>query len=397
MSDPAKTDSRHGEQPMGGGARAFVRTLGIFFTGLKYLIILIFAAAFFQGVFFVREHEEAMLFHFGRLVRKGADQTGILTSGRLYWAWPHPVDEVQRIPARRPVTLTTEHFWPKENPNAIDPGNAEIVGEGLDGLEPGQGGYALTGDTNVIHMKWSLVYTVRDARKYYLEFFSGTVKRTDSEGKTTLAEENIAEKLILNCLEHAVLAEVASWSVEDVLYKARTAADGPSGTAGKRELLTAAVQDRVVGLLEELDLGVEVLQIMMTPRPPDATLGAFREVNDAANEYRTALEQARSYEQRVVAEAEGRASEILAEAESYKTRVVASVEADAAYFSTVLDEYRKNPRTMLVALYADTVREVLGKVGERYVLRAGNENREVRLMLNRAPEKPGMQSLEPAD
>lgn len=374
-------------EEMGSGSRAFVHALGVFFVGLKYLIILIFVAACFQGVFFVREHEEAMLFHFGKLVRKGPQKDPILTSGKLYWAWPYPIDEVKRIPARRPVTLTTRHFWLKENPNQVDPGSAEVTTEAGTGLPPGEGGYALTGDTNIIHMQWSVVYTVRDASSYYLDFFSGEVVRTDSEGETTLTGEETAETLILNCLESAVLTEVASWSVDDVLYKARAGELSGQGDA-QRELLTDAVQTRLEILLNELGLGVEVVQVMMTPRPPTATLGAFREVNDAANEYRTELEEARSHEQRVIAEAEGKKSEILAAAKSYQTRVIASVEADAEYFRTVLKEYEKNPDTMLVALYSDTIREVLGKVGERYVIHSGHGDQEVRVMLNPEPEAP---------
>lgn len=367
---------------MGGGAQAFVRALGFFFVGLKYLIALIFAGAFFQGVFVVKEHEEAMVFRFGKLVRKGADKTPILTSGKLYWAWPYPIDEVKRIPARRPITLTTKHFWMRENPNVINPGAAKA--DEMAGLAPGQGGYSLTGDTNIIHMQWSVVYTVIDARKYYLEFFEGEVERMNHDKRVETTTDAIAETLILNCLENAALKEVASWSVEDVLYKAR--ADN-SGAAG-RELLTAAVQTRLEKLLIHLDLGVEVDQVMLTSRAPDATQAAFREVNNAANEYQVNLEEASSHEREVIAQAEGRASEILAEARSYKTRVIATVKADAAYFETVLKEYNKNPETMLTALYSDTVRDVLAKVENRYIIHASNGDQEVRLLLSPEPEKP---------
>ncbi|MDT8391620.1 MAG: protease modulator HflK [Lentisphaeria bacterium] len=373
---PTATDS------MGGGAQAFVRALGIFFVGLKYLIVLIFAGAFFQGVFVVEEDEEAMVFRFGKLVRKGADQSPILTSGRLYWAWPTPIDEVKRIPARRPVTLTTDHFWLNEDPNAINPGTAAV--DETAGLAPGQSGYCLTGDTNIIHMQWSVVYTVKDARKYYLEFFEGQVDRTGYDKTVKTTTDAIAEKLILNCLENAALTEVASWSVEDVLYKARTNEQGPSG----RELLTAAVQARLEKLVNTLDLGVEIDQVMLTSRAPDATQAAFREVNNAANEYQVKLEEASSHERQIIAEAEGRASEILAQARSYKTRVIASVKADAAYFETVLEEYNKNPETMLTALYSDTVRDVLAKVENRYIIHASDGDQEVRLLLNPEPEKP---------
>ncbi len=377
------------------GSQAFVRMLQLLFVGLRYLIVLIFVAVFFMGVFVVREHEEAMLFRFGKLVRKGAAHDGILTSGRLYWAWPYPIDEVKRIPARRPITLTSSHFWPVENPNLIDPGSATTSAAESPGLAPGQGGYALTGDTNIIHMRWAVVYRVTDAKKYYLDFFAGTIERFDYQGKRQQVAAQTGEALILQCLESAVLQEVASWSIEDVLFKARTSISDDQELVGRRELLTGAVQRRLTALLDQLEVGVEIQQVMMEHRSPDATHAAFREVNDAAHEYRTELEEARSYEQRVLAEAAGRQAEITGEAEAYRTRVVAAVEADAAYFTTVLEEYEKNPRTMLVALYSDTIREVIQQAGARYVIHAGGANQEIRLLINPEPEKPADQDETP--
>ena len=54
----------------------------------------------------------------------------------------------------------------------------------------------------------------------------------------------------------------------------------------------------------------------------------------------------------------------------------------------VLEEYRKNPRTMLVALHSDTVRDVLNQVKTRYVVHArGDGNQEIRLLLGPEPDK----------
>lgn len=368
---------------MGGGAKAFIRALGVFFVALKYLIALIFLGVLLHGFFVVQEDEEAMVFRFGKLVPKGPDQNPILSSGRLYWAWPYPIDNVETIPARRPITLTTNQFWVNENPNAIDPGAATASTE--DGLAPGDEGYCLTGDTNIIHMKWSVVYTVSDARKYYLDFFEGEVTRTDYQGEKKTTVDAVAQKLILNCLENAALTEVASWSVEDVLDKGRSASD--EGEDG-RELFTTAVQNRLEKLLADLDLGVHVEKVMMVSRAPDATQEAFREVNNAANEYQSKKEQAKSRQKQVIAAASGQASEILAQARSYKNRIIRSVGADAAYFESQLKEYNKNPQATLVPRYYNTIRDVLASVKSRYVIHAADGDQEVRILINPEPDTP---------
>jgi len=52
--------------------------------------------------------------------------------------------------------------------------------------------------------------------------------------------------------------------------------------------------------------------------------------------------------------------------------------------------WQQNPKTMLVALYSDAVREVLGKVETKYVVHAREDGRqEVRLLIGPEPVTPG--------
>ena len=65
-----------------------------------------------------------------------------------------------------------------------------------------------------------------------------------------------------------------------------------------------------------------------------------------------------------------------------------SVRADSAYFKTVLEEYKKQPETMLTVLYTDALRTVLGRVDNKYVVheKAG-QGQEIRLQIGQVPEK----------
>ncbi len=387
----------------GQGAVALVRTLRYLFIGLRILIVLIFAWMLLQGIFIVREHEEAMLFHFGRLVTRGPGDDGILTSGRLYWAWPSPIDRVQRIPARRPVLVESKQFWPKMDPNKI--AGADAPAPGGEGLRPGEDGYLLTADANIMHMLWSATFTIRDARRYYLDFFEGKVTRTAHDGKVSEADERTAETLVRYCLESAVLQEVSGWSVEDVLLLARPLrADGEPEAApaargdGARESLRDAVQRRVQAMVAEVELGIEIQYVNVTsPSPPLTAEAAFREVTDAAQEYQKAIDEAQAYRRKVETEAEGQAAQIIGEAHAYASRIVSSVEADAAYFKKVQAEYVKNPKSMLLALYSDTLRDVVNQAGSRYVVHSRPDGRqEIRLMLGPEPEKPRDESEQAA-
>ncbi|OGV70015.1 MAG: hypothetical protein A3K19_11230 [Lentisphaerae bacterium RIFOXYB12_FULL_65_16] len=370
-------------ESVGQGVQALVRTFHVLFFLLRLLIVVILAYLVFSGVFYVREHEAAMLFRFGELTK--TDGKDILTSGKYYWAWPYPIDRVERIPAQRSITLTTPAFWPTQNPNQLEAPKPNPEAEGQ-ALRPGDGGYVVTGDANIMHMLWTVTYRVRDARRYYLGFFSDVAPSDAAMAQARKGPQRGAEAVIESVLANAVLQEVSAWSVEDVLVLSR----GSVAEGQGREGLGHAVERRLRLLLDKLDVGIEVQQVSLTePQPPLATQGAFREVVDAAQDYRMELDNAQAYEKRVITEAEGRSARILADAKAYRTRIVESVKAESAYFTKILDEYEKNPKTMLVALYTDVIRDVLRRVETKYVVHSRADGRqEIRLMLGAEPEKP---------
>jgi membrane protease subunit HflK len=257
-------------------------------------------------------------------------------------------------------------------------------------LVPGQDGYVLTGDTNIIHTVWTLSYRVRDAKRYYLAFYDDSETPPGPDGKQPPPKGHAA--ILQHVLANAALAELSTWAVEDVIRASRTSPTDPE----VKELLTDKVRQRVEQELAPLDLGIDVQLVNLTEiQPPTATLAAFRKVGDAATEQRQLVEDAEKYAARVVPEAEGQAFRVVDEAKAYRTRIVESVQAESAYFRTVLSEFRKNPTTMLVALYSDAIRDVLKKVETKYVVRAGDDDRQV-LRLELGPEPLKMRAPAPA-
>jgi regulator of protease activity HflC (stomatin/prohibitin superfamily) len=372
----------------GAGLQSLMRMFHVLFLGLRVLIIVIFVWMVFSGVFRVEDGKEALLFRFGRLQEMVLDSargpTAVLTSGHWYWAWPYPVDYVKKIPAQQALSVSTDTvFWPRVNPNQIqtpDPATMENLP-----LVPGQDGYVLTGDTNIMHAVWSLTYRVRDAKRYYLAFYDDSEDPPGPDGKPLPPKGHAA--VLRNLLANAALAEISTWSVEDMLRSSRVSPSDPE----VKELLTDNVRKRVEQKLAVLDMGIDAQLVNLVDiQPPTATLTAFRKVGDAATEQRQIVEAAGKYAAQVLPAAEGEAYRVLDEARAYRTRSVESVQAESAYFRTVLSEYRKNPHTMLVALYSDAIRDVLKRVETKYVIRAAESGRqELRLQLGPQPVKWG--------
>jgi membrane protease subunit HflK len=383
MSDaPAR---KHENEQAGAGLTSLVRTLQVLFLLLRVTIIVIFVWLLFSGVFFVDDQEEAMLFHFGKLTSRVVDPeqgpTDILTSGQWYWAWPYPIDTVKRVPARRSVTVRTEgHFWPPINRNATNAATASIRTESL---VPGQGGYALTKDANIMHSEWSITFRVNDARKYYLNFYHDPeVAPKDRD----ITKQRGIEALIRSLLANAALAETSQWTAEEVIRSSRVVRDSKGEEVN--ETLRANVEHRVIALVERLDLGIEVQQVNLIDRqPPMATDAAFQRVSEAAQIRDEVVRNAQTYEVQETRRAQGEAREIIEQATAYRTRIVESLEADRKYFEAILVEFRKNPDTMLTSLYADTIRDVLEQVENKYILHTGEAGGQ-ELRLNIGPQKP---------
>jgi len=174
MTREPESEIAASEELVGEGTRSFVRMLRYLFSALRILIVVVLVGIVFGGFFDVAEHEHKMVFRFGKLIKKDGQEVLTSDKGKLYWSWPYPINKIKAIPAHRSVTITTEQFWPTKAANVIrgsEAAEAPPPGGPGEGLKPGEAGYLLTGDANIMHTVWSVVYRVTDAKTYYLGLY----------------------------------------------------------------------------------------------------------------------------------------------------------------------------------------------------------------------------------
>ena len=296
------------------------------------------------------------------------------TSG-YHWCLPYPINTIVRVPKSN-QTIRSFTFMPADRKSLIE--RKKDAPASSEGLTPGKDGYLLTGDNSIVHTEWELVYKVDNPQKYYTTCLTPlqpldpdeVVKGENGEDLGTRG----ATTMIKNILDDCVIKVTARWNVKNILYDRTN-----EYISEVKSLLIKQLAIRQIGIsVESLALPVK--------RPPLQTIDAFDEAASASTQATIETETARAYAIETANNAKSEAAEIVANAQSYKERVVAEVVADKVYFTKLLQEYKKNPESVLVSLYSTTLADALAQSKDKYAIGINRGSRqELRLKLNPEP------------
>jgi membrane protease subunit HflK len=187
-----------------------------------------------------------------------------------------------------------------------------------------------------------------------------------------------AANVIQNALNEALLYTAARFNVDDILTR---------DVAGFRD----AVRNRATELITRADIGVVVEDVVdVRSIPPRFLNGAFESVLKAEVARSKALNEARTHENQVLSKARADANSLVNLAESDRVRVVKDTASQAERFADILPKYRANPTLFAQYRLAETVGRAMTNVQDKIFLpeRADGKTRELRLLLNREPQKP---------
>jgi membrane protease subunit HflK len=332
----------------------FAKALRLSFNALKIIVAgLVIYYLLLSGLFTVKQDEVALILRWGRIA--GAGEGRVLEPG-FHWSFPEPIDKVIRIPIKV-KSLEIEEFWTSglDNPQASPPPS----------LIPYLHGYCITGDNNLIHMRWQVFYNITDPISY--------VKNVQDE-----------EKLIKSVISNAVIETVGNFPVDEALR-------------AKLEEITTLVRRSSQKELDKLDSGITLSTTVHISRsvPPLQVVQAFNDVTKAEQTKSTLINEGKTYENRVVNTAKGEASVILAEAETYRSGVVNETLADAKYIQELTQKFgegSKELQTYLSYFYQEKMEEILSRLEGKFVLQTpilGKEN-ELRIILGKETKWEGI-------
>jgi modulator of FtsH protease HflK len=336
------------EERVSEGTQSVVAILHYLFGGLRLVIVLLIVGFVFSGLFILRPQENALVFRFGHLV-------SVKKEPRLYFGWPKPIERYQKLVVDQRRTLDCSDFWYKEEPKNIlsqpDNNQAPESAPKDDPLEPGQGGYLLTGDYNILHTKWSVVYSIADAEAYYKNY-------------------DKPEDALAFALRNVILKKAARLKIETAFQD-------------KTDEFRTEVESAFTRLVDDMHVGVRIDQVNYLQKAvPRSTREAFDEVTNAAQVKDATIKAARGYQERTRGEANGEAAKLAAEADAYRQKVVDSVSASANYLNEIRKQYEESGPAILLTRYVEALTQVVRNAQKVIVV---YPNQEVRITTNQRP------------
>ena len=269
-----------------------------------------------SGLFIVQAGQQAVVTSFGKYSKT--------VDAGLQWRMPYPFQAHETVNFTQLRTAEVGR-------------NAVIAATGL------RDSSMLTQDENIVDIRFTVQYRLKDARKFLFE-------NQNPEAAVTLAAESAVREI------------VGKSKIDSVLYE-------------QRDAIATDLAKSVQGQLDRLEAGITVVNInVQSVQPPEQVQAAFEDTLKAGQDGDRLKKEALAYASDVIPKAQGTSARLREEAEGYKARVVAQAEGDAQRFNSVLGEYQKAPGVTRDRLYIETMQQVYTNVSKVMVDTRNNSN-----------------------
>jgi len=290
------------------------------------LTILIFFALFVavSMIYTVGVDEVGVVQRFGQYVRTG--QPG------LNFKMPAGIEKVTKVKVRRVYKqeFGFSSMRSGEKPRFSTEDSSESVS------------LMLTGDLNVALVPWIVHYRVNDPYNYLFKIRD-------------------VNALLSDMSEAAMRLVIGDRSINEVISKRGEIAD-----EAKRVLQVE---------LDKSEAGISIVTIEMEKtNVPEPVQPSFNEVNQAVQEKEKLIYQAREAYNKSIPEAKGEAERTIRVAEGYALDRVNRARGDASRFISLYNEYVKAKDVTKRRMYLEMLKELLPKLGNKYIIDANQKN-----------------------
>jgi len=285
---------------------------------LRWLFPVLLVSYLLSGVIVVGSDEVAVVMRFGEL--SGGSAASAQRFPGMHYTLPRPLDEVVRVKVKKvyEIEISDLHSRGRETPWP----SATI--------DPTDEGYVLTGDRNVVQVDMMARYMVSEPVAFALH-------QADPEG------------VLKSAIMAATVRTMGEVEVDSVLSEGRAA-------------FIVNVVQRAQQRLDRVQAGIDLVSIEVTDlAPPIQVKEEFDQVQAAFIDMQTQVTQAKKQRESEVPKAESDRERSQREAEVYAAELLAKARGEAAMWSELYEEYRRDPRVVRDRLYHESTEESLSK------------------------------------
>lgn len=220
------------------------------------------------------------------------------------------------------------HFWPIETVEIVQITEQQQTIGARATTANSNAGWMLTGDTNIVNVQFSVLYTITDPVAYLFKL------ETPSETLSQVADSAMREV-------------VGRRPAQDIFRDDR---------AGISVQVLNIIQDT----LNRYGAGITINAVPIEDAsPPREVADAFEEVQRAEQDEDRLVEEANRYANQKLGGARGQAAQVREEAAAYRDRVVNEATGEAQRFISIYDQYKNAPEVTRQRLFLETMEGVL--------------------------------------
>ena len=275
----------------GGGAGRKRSTAGGF--GLSFIAAVVLVIWALSGIYIVDEGRQGVVLQFG---------------------------------AFRDITNPGPHWYPRfiQSVEIVDVEQVRSVNLGRVADEA----LMLTQDENIIDIKFTVQYKVKDAREYLFNV-------RDPDATLRQATESAVREIVgKNKLDFVI-------------------------TEGRPEV-AARAEKLIQDVLDSYTTGVLVVKLnMQDAQPPQQVQAAFDDAIKAREDEQRQINEAEAYANDIIPRARGTAARRVQEAEAYREEIIQKAQGESDRFLKVLTEYTKAPQVTRERLYLEAMESVM--------------------------------------
>jgi membrane protease subunit HflK len=233
---------------------------------------------------------------------------------------------VLQFGAFRDITNPGPHWYPRfiQSVEIVDVEQVRSVNLGRVADEA----LMLTQDENIIDIKFTVQYKVKDAREYLFNV-------RDPDATLRQATES-------------AVREIVGKNKLDFVF-----------TEGRPEV-AARAEKLIQDVLDSYTTGVLVVKLnMQDAQPPQQVQAAFDDAIKAREDEQRQINEAEAYANDIIPRARGTSARRVQEAEAYREEIIQKAQGESDRFLKVLTEYNKAPEVTRERLYLEAMESVM--------------------------------------